>query len=247
VDAMTTKVSMGLAALGLGAAFLTGCGGDSDGGSDGGSGGGGDITSQSGEEIAKTAKADMGKLESVKVAGSITTDSQEIQLDMQMSTTGECTGTIGFGGGQTELLGVDGSVWMKPDEAFWKSFAGAQADQVISAVGDNWVVIPDSEDGFAELCDLDALLEELVDSEDGTTYTKGDTQDLDGDEVIQVDSKDEDGQVSAGYVLTDSPHYLVKMERTEGDEPGSVTFSDFDADVEVEAPADDEVVDLNDL
>ncbi len=235
---MTIKVSMGLAALGLGAALLTACGGDD--------GSGGDFEGQSADKIVERAKKDMEGLDSVRVAGSVSTGGQEIELDMQLNTDADCTGTLGFGGGTTELLGTGGSVWMKPDEAFWTSFAGDNAEQVMSLVADKWVVVPDGEDGFAELCDLDELLDELIAGDDDTTYSKTGDDEIDGDKVLAIESKDDEG-TSTGYVLVDEPHYLVKVEKTEGDEPGSVTFSDFDESVGVQAPSDSEVVDLNSL
>ena len=85
------------------------------------------------------------------------------------------------------------------------------------------------------------------DEDDKSTYEKKGTDELDGDDVVKVESTDPEDGSSMGYVLADGPHYLVKIERTEGEEQGSVTFSDFDEDVDVEAPADDEVVDLNSL
>lgn len=235
---MTIKVSMGLAALGLGAALLTACGGDD--------GSGGDFESQSADKIVERAKKDMEGLDSVRVAGSVSTGGQEIELDMQLNTDADCTGTLGFGGGTTELLGTGGSVWMKPDEAFWTSFAGDNAEKVMSLVADKWVVVPDGEDGFAELCDLDELLDELITGDDDTSYSKTGDDEIDGEKVLAIESKDDDG-TSTGYVLVDEPHYLVKVEKTEGDEPGAVTFSDFDESVDVQAPSDSEVVDLNSL
>jgi hypothetical protein len=62
-----------------------------------------------------------------------------------------------------------------------------------------------------------------------------------------VASKDTGGQSSTGYVLVDDPHYLVKVEQVGGKEPGSVTFSEFDADVRTEAPAEADTVDLSKL
>ena len=118
-----------MAVTGLGAAVaLTACGG------------GDGFTDGSADEIVKTAKADMADLKAVKVSGSVTSDGQKIDIDLQASSDGDCTGTIGIAGGTTELLGVGGSTWMRPDEAFWRATAGSSADQVISLVGDKWVV-----------------------------------------------------------------------------------------------------------
>jgi hypothetical protein len=64
--------------------------------------------------------------------------------------------------------------------------------------------------------------------------------------VVKVERSDDDG-TSVGYVLTDGDHYLVRLERTEGDEPGHLDFTEFDEEFDVTAPSDDEVVDLSTL
>ena len=228
---------MGLVAAGFGmAALLSACGGS-------------DFTDQSGQEIADASKKAMGDLDSVKVSGKITTDGQEVTIDVQTNDDGDCTGSIGTGGGTAELLGVGGDIWFKPDEAFWRASAGDTADQIISVVGDKWVVVPTSGDGFDEFCNIDDLLDELVKSEkeDGDKYTAKDTEKVDGDEAVPVEHTSEDDGTSVGYVLVDEPHYLVKIEKTDGDDNGSVTFSDFNAKVEVEAPAEGDAIDLDNL
>ena len=227
------------------AAVLTACGG-----SDGSDGGGGDGTSaddfaaQPGKEIVAAARAAMADLESLKLAGSITADGQEIDLDIQTNADGDCAGSIGIAGGTAELLGVGGDIWFKPDTAFWEASAGAQADQIISLVGDKWVVVGE-DDGFSEFCDVDELLEELISDEDDkdTTFTKGDVTDVDGGDAIPVESTEAEDGASTAYVLVDAPNYLVKIEKTEGEDTGSVTFSEFDETFEVEAPAEDDTID----
>lgn len=227
-----------MAAVGLGtAALLTACGG------------GDDFTDQSADDIVSTAKSAMGDLKTVKVSGSVTSDGQQLDIDLQASSEGDCTGTIGVAGGTTELLGVGGSTWMRPDEAFWRATAGDSADQVIAAVGDKWVVIPAEDDSFNTFCDLNDLLDQLLkeDDSDGSTYSKNGTADLDGEKTLKIDNEDPKDGTSTGYVLVDEPHYLVKIEKTEGADTGNVTFSQFDEEFEVQAPGDDEVVDLDQL
>lgn len=232
-----TRIGLAVASIGM-AAALTACGG-----------GGDDFTEQSGQEIADASKKAMGDLSSVKVAGTVNTDGQEVKIDMQTNDKGDCTGSIGTGGGTAELLGTGGDIWFKPDEAFWKASAGDAADQILAVVGDKWVVVPSSGDGFDQFCDIDDLLEELIKSEkeDGDKYTKKDTEDVDGDEAIPVENTSEDEGTSVGYVLVDDPHYLVKVEKTDGDDTGEVTFSEFDEKFDVAAPGEDEIIDLDNL
>jgi hypothetical protein len=229
---------MGLALASIGmAAALTACGG------------GDDFTEQSGQQIADASKKAMGDLSSVKVAGTVNTGGEEVTIDVQTNDKGDCTGSIGTGGGKAELLGAGGDIWFRPDEAFWRASAGEAADQILSAVGDKWVVVPSSADGFGQFCDIDDLLDELIKSEKeaGDKYTKKDAEDVDGDEAVPVEHTTDDEGTSVGYVLVDEPHYLVKLEKTDGDDTGKVTFSEFDEKFEAAAPAEDEIVDLDNL
>lgn len=239
-----TRIGLAIAALGVTAA-LTGCSGD-----DGDGGDGGDFAKEPAKDIVAAAKSDMGELEAVKVSGTVTNDGEEITIDIQASAAGDCNGSIGVEDGTAELIGVGGETWMRPDAAFWRSFAGENAEQVLSIVADKWVVIPAEDDSFNQFCDVDQLLDELLkddDEEDASTYTVQGTEDLDGDEVVLVDNEDPENGTSTGYVLVDTPHYLVKIEKTDGDDTGAVTFSEFDEEFDVSAPAEDEIVDLGSL
>ena len=230
------RIGLAVAGISTLAVVLTACGGN-------------DFADESADSIVKASKDAMGDLKAVKVSGDLTTNGQPISIDLQANSDGDCTGSIGIGDGTAELLGVDGDTWMKPDEAFWRSFAGDSADQVISIVGDKWVVVPDDQDSIKQFCDVDDLLDQLLkdDDDDKSTYTKKGTDSVDGDDVVKVDNEDPEEGTSTGYVLVDDPHYLVKIEKTSGDDTGSVTFSAFDDEFDVTAPGDDEVVDLSTL
>jgi hypothetical protein len=235
---MTSHRIRVVAALALMAA-LAGCGGKDDGGDS-------DFAKQSGTKIADAARTDMEDLEQVKYSGDITTDGSSIQLDIQASAAGDCTGTIGIGDGSAELLAKDGTNWFRPDEAFWRANAGAQADAIIAAVGDKWVL--DTDANFAQFCDLDAFFDNIFSDEDGdkADYEVKGTDDVDGEKVVKVERTGKDGP-AMGYVLIEGKHYLVKLERTDGGDEGAIEFSEFNEEFEVEAPAEDEVVDLSTL
>jgi len=231
-----TRAVAALSVLGV-LAFAGACGSDSKDGGDS------DFAKQSGDKIADAAKADMKELEQVKYSGEINSDGSSIKLDIQASSAGDCTGTIGLGDGTAEVLAADGENWFRPDEAFWRQQAPDQADLIISTVGDKWVL--DTDANFSQFCDLDAFFDNVFkDDSDGGTYKTTGTDELDGQDIVKVEQSDDDGSAT-GYVLVDDPHYLLKIERTEGDDPGALAFSEFNEDFDVEAPAEDEVVDLS--
>ena len=197
---------------------------------------------QSGDKIAAAAKADMKALDQVRFTGEITSEGQKITLDVQADSSGDCTGSIGVGDGKADIVAKGGTNWFKPDEAFWRANAGDSADAIIQAVGDKWVL--DTDSNFSQFCDLDAFFDNLFESDDssGPYKTKG-TDEVDGKDVVKVEQTDDKG-TATGYILVDGKHYLVKIERTEGDS-GHVDFSDFNKEFDVTAPADDDVVDLS--
>ena len=232
------KGALGLAAL---LVVASGCGGDDKGDAADA------FAKKKADDIVATAKADMKELDSVHYTGELSSGGQEISLDIRATSDGTCAGSFGVGEGSAEILGVDGESWFRPDEAFWRAQSPDQADVIIAAVGDKWVA--DSSGEFTQFCDLDSLLDDvLTDSTDGATYTVDGTEELDGETVVKVDREEEgvDG-VSSGYVLAESPHYLVKIEKTSGADAGTLTFAEFNDDVTAEAPADDEVADLNSI
>ena len=224
--------------------LAAGCGGgDDDSAGDGGSGS--DFADQAGDEIAAAAKADMKSLDSVKYAGEINSGGSSISLDVQVDADGDCTGTIGIGEGTAEVLATDGGNWFRPDEAFWRQQAPDDADTIIAAVGDKWVI--DSDGNFSQFCDLEGFLDNIFkDEDDGGEYKTTGTDELDGQQVVKVEQSDDDGS-SVGYVLIEGKHYVLKIERAEGEDPGKLEFSGFNDEVTVEAPADDEVVDASTL
>src|SRR6187551_3281497 len=85
-------------------ALTAGCGG-----SDDEDGGDSDFAKQSGDEIAAEAKSDMKDLDEVTFSGEITSDGDTVTLDVQASSAGDCTGSIGIGGGTAEILAKDGT------------------------------------------------------------------------------------------------------------------------------------------
>ncbi len=210
------------------AATMTGCGGS-------------DFADEKAADIIKAASTDMGKLKSVHLAADISSDGSTIGMDLSLDTDGNCEGTIEVGEGSADVLSLDGDSWFKADEAFWREQAGEQADQVLELVGDKWVV--DTSDQFSSFCDLDGLLEDIGDPEDVEDAETDGTEDVDGDEAVKVVGTDDDDNETTVFVAVDEPHYILKVEVT-GDDAGEATFSDFDEDIEVEAPAEEDTVTL---
>ncbi len=209
------------------------------------SGCGGDFAEGSLEDITKASSKDMKELKSLRLEGDVTTDGQQVSMDMQMTTDGDCQGTVGLMGGEAEFLSVGGDTWFRPDEEFWRATAADRADQIIALVGDKWVVLPPGEADVSSFCDLDELLDEFDDEDPDDDTTKGDTDEVHGEEAIIIEGESDEGDPMKAWIAVDGKHYILKLEVSQGDEPGIIELSDFDEDLDLEPPPDDEVVDFN--
>jgi hypothetical protein len=228
-------------------AVLTACAGGGDGGDGGDGDSGSDFATQSASAIEKASIEDMKTIKAVHMEGSITQQDNEIGLDLSLTTEGDCAGTVSRGeSGSAEVVTLDGTSWFKPDEEFWRAQAGPAADKIIEQVGDNWVQLPEGDQSFASFCDLDELLAQIDDDQDKPSE-KGETEEVNGAEAITLTRDDEQQGTITLWVAVDDPHHILKVQQEGGDAPGSFAFSEFDQDAAIEAPADDEVITVEEL
>jgi hypothetical protein len=232
---MTTTRTAGILAGAV--VLLAGCGGS-----------GNDFASKSPQAIASAASADMKNLKSLRLEGDLTSSGQKIGIDMQVTTSGDCQGSIVLDGSTAQIASSGGKAWMKPDKSFWEKQAPAQATQIEAVVGDKWVLIPSSS-GLDQACDLSKLLSKFgnptSDPSDAPTSATADS--VDGQDAVRLSGQGSDGNPVTAWVSTQDPHYILKLEMTSGSEPGTITFTDFDQPVSVKTPAADDVVDLSSL
>lgn len=120
-------------------------------------------------------------------------------------------------------------------------------DSTIKMIGDRWLKSDaSSEDAkdMAALCDLDELLSEFKDVK--SPARKGETTTVNGQEAITLTEKNGKNTYELAVATKGEP-YLLKVTSKGGDEPGTLNFSDYDKPVNSKAPADKDVLDLDEL
>ncbi len=226
---MTRSSKAGIAALGaLLALNLSACGS------------GDNLASKSPADIVKTVTAAMKSLKSVHLSGSISSGGQEQQIDMGADTAGNCSGTMGIGGGTAHVLSVGGASYLKGDAAFWHAAGGSSGDQALALLGSKWAKMPSSSD-FSQVCNLTKLFSKIGDVKG--TLSKGATTTINGMKALEIISKDASGTTHI-FVALDGAHYIVRADEITGTEPGSLTLSKFNEPIDAKAPASTDVVDL---
>jgi hypothetical protein len=206
---MTIAVRAGLTAAGLGMALLAGCGG-------GGDDADGFESQSAGKIVAATAK-DMGELETMRLSGSLVSDGEGADLDVQLGSDGRCTGTVTAEGVDTEVRATGGQMWIRTGD-------------------EQWQVVPQEMKFFTTLCNIGDFVQAFT-AED-VDFDKVGTDTVDGQPVVELSSDSAD-QTAPVFVLAEAPHYIVRIGRD--GEDGTLTLSDFDEEFEVEAPAADEI------
>lgn len=226
---------------------LTACGGGSDGSAEDDAPAENGFADQSATEIQEQVASAMTELQSVRMTGDISKDGDKIGIDLALNTDGECTGSLEISGGTAEIIVGEGGQFLKGDDALWEAFMGSpeSAKQLTKVLGDKWAMLPADGEGFSSFCDLDSILDEFdsVDAADSSVKV-GEQADIEGTPALELIS-DDDTPTSV-WVATDDPHYIVQI-AAEGEDPGTINFSDFNVEVAAEAPPENEVLDLSKL
>lgn len=207
-----------------------------------------DAIAEKGFEATKGATA-------LHMTGTVKTDGQEMKVDSALDDKGACKGTMGVGAeGKAEILRTGGTTYMKGDDAFWRSTGdeGASADEagaMAALLKGRWMKMPsegdDNELGF--LCDLKTMVKDLdEDKTERTGMTRGADADVNGTPAVTL-TKKKGAETSTIYVAKEGKPYVLRLVKTGGEEPGSLTFAEYDKPVTVTAPPADQVVDMAEL
>ncbi len=194
------------------------------------------------KEILQAAERDMSVVSTARIRGQFGDAGDTITVDVTATTSGDCTGTMksASSGGTAEILRVGETVYIRADEAFWNASTGdpTTTTLILGVIGDKWVAENSLLESTEAFCDLDEFLER--DGREDATATQLGTSSISGEETVQVELT-EGSQREVLDVRVEEPHYLMRIEESDVDR---FEFSDFDKDVAIEKPADDQVFPL---
>ena len=205
--------------------LLAGCGGGGGTKSNGEAG-------KSAAEIVADAKAAATKASSVHFFGSIVENGTPLKVDIRIDGTKGGTGSMTVQGANVEIIRVGDVAYMKGSTEFYAKVAGAAAAQLLKGKWLKGSATSGDLSSLADLTDITKLFDAAL--KPYGTITKGKETTVDGQKVIGIDS-------SAGgtlYVATTGEPYPVEITQSSGSSTGTVHFADWNAKVDVKAPAD---------
>ncbi|WP_336321339.1 hypothetical protein [Streptomyces lavendofoliae] len=239
-----------LAALCAAALALTACG--PSGSSGGQAKDAGPFPGLSGPQIADKAVKATKKAVSLTLDANLTTADGPIKAFVALGTKGRCAGTMTMGSTGTMELIRDGKLaYMRFDESFLreqnKGGSPEETEAVLKMLKGRWVksdsTDPEFKDGL-EMCELDTLLSEF---ETGVNSAeRGVETTVNGKKALTLTEKDGDTTYRF-YVATEGEPHLLKIEQKGGEEPGTMSFLDYDKPVPAKKPAAEDILDLDEL
>jgi len=193
------------------------------------------LDGKTGQEVAEAAAAALEEAGSVDLAGTMSTQGEEGEVDLHLQGE-DAIGSITMNGVELELLSADGAVYLKGAADFWTSF-GMPAEGA-AMFEDRWVIVPEQGAGQFQQFSLAGIVDLFRNPE---SEIDGDVspEEADGKDVVVVTQ--EDG--SKLTVANEDPTYPLSIASEE--DGGKLEFSRFGEKEEIVAP--DDAIDLTEM
>ncbi|MFJ3498463.1 hypothetical protein ACIPPJ_33405 [Streptomyces sp. NPDC086091] len=204
-------------------------------------------SSRSGHEVLVQAASQMSEARSLSLRYSSVKKAVEEKIDVRINSSGDCTGDYDKEGSGFSLIKSGERILLKPNDKYWITVGGDTTGEVRAALDGRWLVMDGNDKQYkdvAALCDIDRFMKLITD--DSLKAVTGDVVTIDGQRAIPV--REEKGQeVTTGYVAAEGDPRIIRIENSDNKEKTTISFSDFNAPVNVEEPPASETVTLEEL
>ena len=202
------------------------------------------VASLGAQEILSKATDAANAASSVRIAGNIDQSGQQVSLNLTLGKD-VADGTLGIKGQQVDVRLVDGKFYLRAPAAFYDAIGGGGA-AIGQLVGDKWFSVPLNNSAaaakfaaFQGFTNKDELFSSIL--KNASTATVKGTGDVSGQPVVLLD--DSKGGILA--VATTGEPYPLQIRGSSSDNSGTLNFTNWNAPVNVKAPAD--AIDLGSL
>ncbi|WP_031088278.1 hypothetical protein [Streptomyces sp. NRRL WC-3549] len=189
----------------------------------------------------------------LRVSGDLGKGRNAMTADLSLDRDGNCAGGVdlGSGKGTVKIVKRGGTVWVKPDAAFWKNQVPVGGSAFQAVLAGRYLKGEASDSRLrpvVDVCDLDTFRELVSDNAGraGGTLTKGTVTTVDGVRTVPV-TREARGQRVTAYVDTGGAHHPVRLTVRGGGADAAVDFSRYDQPVPATTPAAEDTVDVSAL
>ncbi|WP_078970595.1 hypothetical protein, partial [Streptomyces sp. NRRL F-6492] len=205
-----------------------------------------------GSQIVDEAFAATAAAESLTVEVDTTSEGERTRAYVSLDGTGKCAGTLTTGtAATTELIRADRkNVYLRFDEASLREQTEDESPEVregvLKTLKGRWVEMPASEPEAkeaVEMCDPKTLLGGFEQGASG--IVRGGETTVGGRKALALTEPGDGGETSTVYVATEGTPYVLRIVTKGGDEPGTITFTQYGKPVAAKAPAAKDIADLD--
>jgi hypothetical protein len=192
---------------------------------------GGGLASESPKQIIAAAQAAVVGVQTVHVAGTISSGGTRITLDLDLANGKGGKGSMSENGLSFKIVELGKKVYISAGTAFWNHFGGKAVARLLAG---KWLVAPATTgplSSFASLTNVRTLFSGMLSSHGA--LAKAGTSTIDGEQVIAVKDTTQGGTL---YVAATGAPYPIAIVKS-GTDSGRVDFSRFNAPVAITAPA----------
>ena len=191
------------------------------------------------DQIATQATTDLRTVSSVHVTGQVKDSGQAISFNLTMGTKG-CRGVMGIKGeGSFSLLRIGKTVWIKPDNQFWKSTAGSSITPAVMQLLVGKYIKPAAKGSSLGALGAFCSVSEFAGFFSGSTsgLVKDGTTTINGQTVLRI--KDTGDPDIAYVTLSAHPEFL----RLDGGSNGRFDFTGYNLPLRLSPPPASEILD----
>ncbi|HEY6790644.1 MAG TPA: hypothetical protein VI365_25385 [Trebonia sp.] len=195
--------------------------------------GGDPLAALSADAIGNKAVAGTLAASTVHVTGKGSDAGTPLTFSLTIAHSADCDGSFSEGAkGAFQMILIDKTVWMKPDDTFWK-VNGGSTPAVLSILSGKWIEDSTSSDGLGSmstLCSLNGLFGSLKSK--ATGLVKGTTGTVDGQRTLQL----KDGAAAGSLYVSDTATPLMVRISDPGSGGGTFDLTDYGASASITAP-----------
>ncbi|MET8544775.1 hypothetical protein ABZW03_29645 [Kitasatospora sp. NPDC004799] len=209
-----------------------------------------DTDKLSAEDIQKQTKDALASATSLKMAGTIGSDGEAMEMNLTLDNKSQCTGTMAMPGmGKFEIISDGKTSYVKPDTAFWTAMGGPNGAKAAELFKGRYLTGFESDPSMgsiASVCNLAEFSKKITESKnDKDKVEKGSAGTVNGVKTFSLKATDSDGEVSTIHVATEGKPYPVRIEHSGSkDGNGKIDFSEFDKPLTVQVPSADNTLDF---
>lgn len=205
-----------------------------------GSSGGDPLSGRSASQVGKEAVTNLRSATSFTMTGTMSQPGTSLGVHLGYQAGKGCEGTVTEPGkGSLDLVVIGSAVWVKPNDAFWQSYAGSNASQEKTLAGGKYLkgtAGNANTAALAKLCDAKSLTASITLPEN---VSKGKITSVNGRQVLPLTNTENGGTV---YVTDTSTPEFVEITGSYPADTGKMSFA-VGVPVKLAAPPPSQTVD----